>query len=76
MASERVSFNEIKALMTEANFLGADVRIPRPQDRPLVILVYEAFDEKNPRTYRFKSLKGAKEWLLNFCNDLKAYQKS
>ncbi|MFW9916441.1 MAG: hypothetical protein ACFFGZ_12620 [Candidatus Thorarchaeota archaeon] len=76
LSSQKTSFAEIEALVAEANNLGADIRIPRPEGRPLIILQYETFENKKPKMFRFRRLKEAKEWLLVLCKDLNALQQS
>ncbi|MFQ5979741.1 MAG: hypothetical protein ACE5OZ_16550 [Candidatus Heimdallarchaeota archaeon] len=69
----KVSMAEVRALMTEANNLGANLTIPRPKDRPLVILDYKNSPE--PSTVLCRSTKQAKAFLVKRVAELKAAEE-
>ncbi|MFQ5978004.1 MAG: hypothetical protein ACE5OZ_07745 [Candidatus Heimdallarchaeota archaeon] len=67
--SKKASMAEVDALMAEALNLGADLRIPKPKDRPLVILEFKG---NMPIPHRFRSSGGAKKWLMGFIAELES----
>ncbi len=75
MSRKRVTIIEINQLIATANKLGADIQIPNPDDRPLLILDFD--ETKTPKTQfqRFSSLKDAKKWLTKKIDELYSQKK-
>jgi len=57
--TERITMRMIIEMVKLNRAEGADVRIPFPNDRPLTILFYEAYQNPNPKICSFKTLKQA-----------------
>ena len=54
---------KINELVHLLNKEGCDFRIPFPDQRPLVVLAYRAYENPNPKVMRFKTLAEAAQEL-------------
>jgi len=58
---KRTSFKQVLGMMRLCNAEGHDIRIPLPDDRPLIVLIYREYEQA--KVLRFKTLREAYELL-------------